>query len=259
MVKMIGWIILFGFSLYAMMCCYLFIMQRSILYYPTSPARSPASPAFTFTHDGQTLEVFKIERNSSRAVIYFGGNAEDVSQSTASFAALFPEHTIYLPCYRGYGNSSGHPSEQALVTDALFLYDLIDKDFGDITLFGRSLGSGIAIQLAAQRPANRIILATPYDSMARVAHHYYPFFPVNLLLQDTFDSLAKARQIGVPTLLLIAEHDEVIPRQNSERLAAALSPQTTKVEIIKGTDHNSIDLSPDYNQAIRTFLLPSSQ
>lgn len=254
MLKIIGWVSLFSSSLYALMCGYLFIMQRSILYYPTPPARSSAPPSFTFTHEGQTLEVFKIDRNTSRALIYFGGNAEDVSLSTASLGALFPGHTIYLPCYRGYGNSSGTPSEQALIADALFLYDLVAKEFRDITLLGRSLGSGIAIQLAAQRPVNRIILTTPYDSMVRVAQHYYPFFPVKLLLRDRFDSLEKAGRIGVPALLLIAEHDEVIPRQNSERLLAALTPQTTQFEIIRGTDHNTIDLSPSYQKAIRTFL-----
>lgn len=252
--KHIGWIIIFGSSLYALLCCYVFIIQRSLLYYPTPPIKSPATPSFTYTSDEHTLHVFKIDRYTQNAVVYFGGNGEDVSQSTDHLAALFPDHTIYLPSYRGYGNSSGKPSEKALVTDALALYDLIGKDFKDITLFGRSLGSGIAIQLAAQRPTSRIILATPYDSMVNVARHYYPFLPVNMLLQDRFDSLDKADRINIPTLLLIAEHDEVIPRQNSDRLAAALTPQKSKVEIIAGTSHNTIDLSPSYSQAIRSFM-----
>jgi uncharacterized protein len=254
MIKYIGWGLFFGCSLYTFLCCYLYATQRSILYYPTPPSTSSNTPSFTFTNDDQILHVYKVERKTRNAVIYFGGNAEDVSQSTDHLAALFPNRSIYLPCYRGYGNSSGQPSEKALVDDALALYNRVEKDFDDITLFGRSLGSGVAIQLAAQHSPNRVILATPYDSMAAVARHHYPFFPVNMLLQDRFDSLSRANLIQVPTLLLIAEHDEVIPRENSERLGTALSAEITDIKVITGTNHNSIHLSPDYNMAIETFL-----
>lgn len=253
MLKTIGIILLVGISLYTILCGYLYLIQRSILYYPTPPTQSKAD-IFTYTSENHSLEVFRLERHKPQAVLYFGGNAEDVSQSVDNLALLFPHHTIFLPSYRGYGNSGGKPSEQALLADGLALYDLLKDDYPDITLFGRSLGSGIAVHIASRRTAKKMILATPYDSLASIASHYYPFIPVGLLLHDRFDSLGKVHSVNIPTLVLIAEHDEVIPRRNSENLAAALKQDKTTVTVIAGTGHNTIDLSPAYRQAIQTFM-----
>lgn len=254
MLKSLGIILLAGFAVYGLLCGYLYLIQRSILYYPTPPTKSTKVDSFTYISDNHALEVFIARRHTSQAVVYFGGNAEDVSLSVDTLALLFPDHTIFLPSYRGYGNSEGKPSEKALLTDGLKLYDQLSKEYPDITLFGRSLGSGIAVHIASRRPVTSLILATPYDSLTNVASHYYPFIPVRLLLHDRFDSLGKAHSIDIPTLVLIAEHDEVIPRRNSEQLAAALKKDKTTITVIPGTNHNTIDLSPAYRQAIQTFM-----
>jgi len=100
------------------------------------------------------------------------------------------------------------------------------------------------VHLASVRDVHEIVLVTPYDSVMNVAKHQFPIF----------DSYSKARGIDVPMLLLLAEHDRVIPRRHSERLAAALSPEHVRMRTIRGTDHDSIADSAEYHQALRDFL-----
>ena len=119
---------------------------------------------------------------------------------------------------------------------------------------GRSLGTGVAVYLASKKKVSRLILVTPFDSMTRLASSYYPFVPVSLLLKDRFESISRAADIDIPTLLIIAEHDEVIPRRNSDRLVSALNPDLTSVQVVRGTNHNSIETNPMYHNSIKSFI-----
>lgn len=241
-------------GVYISLCIYLYLVQRSILYYPTPPTTSSLAAELTLTNEDHRLKIWHVKRDTKRALIYFGGNAEDVSRSIPHFKHLFPDHSLYMPNYRGYGGSTGTPSEEALLSDAVALYDQIRDHYTDITIKGRSLGTAVAVHLASVRPINRLILVTPFDSMAGVAGHHYPYLPVNLLLHDRYDCLQRAESIEVPTLLLIAEHDRIIPRKNSDRLAEALEPKRTTFTVIGNTDHNDIEASPEYGLAIRRFM-----
>jgi hypothetical protein len=123
---------------------------------------------------------------------------------------------------------------------------------------GRSLGSGVAVQVAARQPVAGVILVTPFDSLVSVARAHYPIFPVNLLLKHRFDSAALAPQIRVPALFLVADGDRVAP----PRFAAALESVwggRTRLVTIAGTDHNSIETSPQYWTAINAFLRAGEQ
>src|SRR5687768_14271842 len=115
--------------------------------------------------------------------------------------------------YRGYGSSGGAPSERHLVADALLWHDYATRNLGarSVAVFGRSLGSGVAVQLAAARAVAGIVLVAPYDSLTSVARHYYPYLPVSWMLRHRFDSLAHAPSLTAPLLCLVAERDEVIP------------------------------------------------
>ena len=189
-------------------------------------------------------------------MIYFGGNAEETSWMLEE-AGNAPGVSWLIVNYRGYGLSEGSPGEAALVSDALQWFDhamaLPGADAKRIYAFGRSLGSGVAVALAAQRPVAGLILATPYDSLAAVAKRYYWYLPVDLLLKHRFDSIALAPALKQPLLCLIAEQDEVIPSVHGERLYEAWGGWKKKI-VLQAAGHNSTDAHPLFWPAIREFL-----
>ena len=200
------------------------------------------------------LKVWRLGAGE-RALLYFGGNAEDVAGNIAPFAAEFPDTAIYLVNYRGYGGSTGSPSEAALLADAEAVFDRVRAQHARVAVVGRSLGSGVAVHVAAVRDVSKLALITPYDSVLRIAQRQLPFVPVSLLLRDTFDSVSKAPRVRAPVLALLAEVDTSIPRDSSARLVAAFSPGQAEVRVIPATDHNSIADAPEYGPALASFLL----
>jgi pimeloyl-ACP methyl ester carboxylesterase len=190
-------------------------------------------------------------------VLYFGGNAEEVSWMLEEAQAGAPGVSWLLMDYRGYGQSAGSPSEAALVADALALYDhalaLPGTDPKRLYAFGRSLGSGVAVALAAERPLAGLILATPFDSLAAVAKRYYWYLPVDWMLKHRFDSIERAPRLATPLLCLIAERDEVIPAEHGERLFAAWGGPKHKA-LLTGANHNGTDAHPLFWPSIRAFL-----
>ena len=153
--------------------------------------------------------------------------------------------------YRGYGGSSGTPSEAVLHDDALALFDKVRAAHADVMVMGRSLGSGVAVRLASQRPVNRLVLVTPYDSIEDIAASQFPFFPIRWLLRDKFDSGRHAPRLAIPVFILVAEHDEVIPRSSSEQLHARFAKGMAQLKVIPRTGHNTISESPVYAEALR--------
>lgn len=239
---------------YLAVCALLYFMQRNLLYFPTLPVSSKDAEAIMFENDNETLKIWHLRGTGTKALIYFGGNAEDVALNIPQFRRLFPEYHVYLHNYRGYGGSSGKPTEKALFSDACVLYDMVAQHHTDIAIMGRSLGTGVAVYLASQRPVNRLALITPYDSMTNVAADHYPFFPVTFLLHDRYDSLERAGKLTAETLILIAQHDEVIPRKRTDALIAALMNEVTIVEVIDATDHNTIGSAVTYEKALSSFF-----
>ncbi len=207
--------------------------------------------------DGVRLEGWVILPPAKRppVVIYFGGNAEEMS-AEAIYADHYSGHALALINYRGYGRSEGRPGEKALFSDALEIYDTLtrrdDLDPSRILLHGRSLGSGVAVYLAAQRPVHAVILTTPFDSVRALAKEAFPWLPVRLILRHPFDSLSRAPQLHAPLLCLVAEHDEVIPPYHAKRLFEAWAGPKTWREFAAG--HNTISDNVDYWRAVSEFL-----
>jgi pimeloyl-ACP methyl ester carboxylesterase len=253
MLKLAASFLLFFALLYAGACAYLFVNQRAFLYLPTAETRIPGVQSLNLATAGASLKIWRIG-SGEPAVIYFGGNAEDVAFNIPQFTEFFRERSVYLVNYRGYGGSTGKPTEAHLFADALAVYDAVRAQHQSISVIGRSLGSGVAVYLASVRPVAKLVLITPYDSILNIARRNFPTFPVSLLLQDKFESAARAGAISAPTLVMLAHHDEVIPRANSEALIAALSQAPVKVEVISNSDHNSISADGRYWKRVQEFL-----
>jgi hypothetical protein len=194
-------------------------------------------------------------------VLYYGGNAEEASYILDAIGdparGDTPGVAWLVINYRGYGASEGAPSEVSLVADALAQYDyasaLSGIDAQRIFVFGRSLGSGIAVQLASRRPVKAVLLVTPYDSLAAVARRHYWYLPVDWMLKHRFDSIGLAPQMKQSLLCIIAGRDEVIPPEHAERLFAAWAGPKRKV-VLGGASHNTTDSTSEFWPAVREFL-----
>lgn len=240
--------------MYAAVCMVLFATQRSMIYYPQPGAAESPDNTLTFPVQGATLHVSVRAHHGAKALIYFGGNAEDVSLSLPAFSAAFPDRALFLLHYRGYGGSSGKPSEEAIHRDALALFDRVHAEYSNIAVVGRSLGSGVAVCLASHRPLSSLILVTPFDSIQELAARQFPYFPIRWLLTDKFESWRYAPAIRVPTLLLVAANDEVVPRSSTEKLYGAFSHGVASLKIIPEAAHNTISNSALYLEEIGAAL-----
>jgi hypothetical protein len=236
---------------YLGLCGLLFFFQRSLIYFPQAGTGDEDAATFILPRATARVIVSTWPKNGPRALIYFGGNAEDVTRSVPGFSAGFPDRAVYLLHYRGYGGSSGRPSEAALFADALTLFDEVHANHPDVHVIGRSLGSGIAVYVASLRPVTRLVLVTPYDSLQELAALQFPYFPVRWLLLDKFESWRFAPHVIAPTLIIAAEHDEVVPRASTELLKSRFQGGIASFEVLAGTDHNTISSSPAYMRLLR--------
>jgi uncharacterized protein len=236
---------------YVALCVILFVLQRSFIYYPQPRAKGETSATLPLSVPDAELLISIRAHEGQQAIVYFGGNGEDVSYNLPEFSSAFPDHALYLMNYRGYGGSSGKPTETAIHQDALALFDMVHAKHPHVAVVGRSLGSGVAIRLASERPTARLVLITPYSSIAELGARQFPYFPVKWLLQDKYESWRYAPKITVPTLLVAAEHDEIIPRASTDDLYVRFTAGVATLEIIPDVGHNTIGASPRYVEALR--------
>ena len=239
---------------YAAFCLALFALQRSLIYFPQPrEIKAPQSTMILHVEDAELVVTVR-PHTGPKAIVYFGGNAEDVSLNLPSFAEAFPDHALYFLHYRGYGGSSGTPSEEAIQHDALALFDKVRAEYPDIAVIGRSLGTGVAVRLSSQRSPSRLILITPYDSLREIAANQIPYAPVKWLLRDKFDSGKYASEITIPTAIIAAENDEVIPGASTKKLFERFSNGIASMKVIPATGHNTISDSSEYLAAIHVAL-----
>jgi uncharacterized protein len=239
----------------------MYLAQDSLIFHPQPLAaaqrerivaqRPGVESLFIDAADGTRLHGWHSKGES--LVLYFGGNAEEVSWMLDQGARRTPEVGWLLVDYRGYGSSAGSPSEAALVSDAIRWYDQMEKQYKKIYVFGRSLGSGVAVQVAAQRPTAGVILVAPFDSLVEVGKRHYPFLPVDWMLKHRFDSVALAPQIGAPLLCIVAMSDDIIPAGHSQRLYDAWAGPKRWIGL-DGAGHNSTDDAANYWTSIAAFL-----
>ena len=248
------WLLKIGVLSYLGFGALLYFGQRGMMYFPVPETSAAGLEAETVAVDGADLKVWVLNPGQPHALLYFGGNAENVAYNRDDFAATLPGHTVYLVNYRGYGGSSGAPTEQALFADALALFDAFAPRHETLDVVGRSLGSGVAVHLASQREVGRLALVSAHDSALAVAQRLYPVYPVNWLLKDRYESVRFAAAVSAPVLLLVAENDRIVPIAHTERLAAAFTQAPVEQVIVRGADHNDISGYRGYWEALRRFL-----
>lgn len=240
--------------LYIGVCAVMFAFQRSLIYLPQPRAVNAPQSTMLLTVPGAELVVTVRAHVGPKALLYFGGNGEDVSLNLESFSKAFPDYALFLLHYRGYGGSTGKASEQANTTDAAALLRTANARHSEIAVIGRSLGSGIAVRLASENQVSRLVLVTPYDSLEEIAAAQYPYLPVKLLLLDRYQSWKYAPAVRIPTTIIAAQDDEVIPRASTEKLFTRFPAGIASMTVIAGVGHNTIATDGEYLKTIQAAL-----
>jgi pimeloyl-ACP methyl ester carboxylesterase len=246
----------------------MYLLQKSLIFFPVKIGTSTLQAIKREFPDAEEITITAADNTALRGwlvkpavtgkmplVIYFGGNAEEVSW-LINEAHRFKGWAVCLMNYRGYGLSDGSPGERELYSDALTIYDYCAKrtdiDRDRIMVMGRSIGSGVATYLAQNRTLKSAILICPFDSLVSIGKKHYPFLPVSLLLKHRFDSASCAPSIKIPLLALLAASDEIVPRESSMRLIEQWGGPHS-VKIIEGS-HNTLQEYAGYWESIEEFL-----
>lgn len=200
-----------------------FLIQRRLMYFPDPARIAPASVGLTgyneetiTTGDGERIVTWRSPARAGQpTVLYLHGNAGGLATRAERLGAFAREGWgVAIMAYRGYAGSSGAPTEAANVADAQLLYDRLVAGGippASIVVYGESLGSGVAVQLAASRKVRAVVLDSPYTSAADVAVRSYPFLPVRPLLKDRYESARHIAGVRAPVLVIHGELDRVIP------------------------------------------------
>lgn len=210
-------------SLYAVVAVAAFIAQRKLMYFPDPTRVAPQAFALDrveerelATPDGETLIAWYAPAPAGRpTVLYFHGNGGNLANRAERVRKYIARgYGIFILSYRSYSGSTGQPSEKNNIADAKLAYDTLVREGvapADIILYGESLGSGVAVQLAAARPVGGVVLDAPYTSIVEVAAGAYPYFPVRWFLFDRYETLKYLPQVHAPLLVVHGEEDAVIP------------------------------------------------
>jgi fermentation-respiration switch protein FrsA (DUF1100 family) len=238
------------------------IAQRKLMYFPDSARVLPSSFALTGveelvlrTPDGASLMAWYGPAAPGRpTLLYFHGNAGNLASRSERVRKFLARGLgIFMLSYRGYSGSTGSPTERANVADAKLAYDVLVKEGiapEDIILYGESLGSGIAVQLAAERPVGGLILDAPYTSIVDVAARAYPIFPVRWFMFDRYETMRYLPAVHAPVLVIHGEEDEVIPIDMGRAVyAAANGPK--EIVTFPGAGHSDHHLYGSYEEVYR--------
>lgn len=224
----------------------LYLFQRKLLYLPSGGEVLPATVGLADVKvekldapDGASIVVWSgAAKPGQPTILYFHGNGGGLQNRVMKFQAIRAEGWgLFAMSYRGYSGSTGSPTEIDNVADAVRAYDALRAKgtaATDIVLYGESLGSGVAVQLAAIRPVAAIVLESPYSSVADVAADRYWFLSVRWGLKDPYDSVEHVAHVNAPVLILAGARDTIVPVKFSRRLADAIPGAKRYVEYPTG-------------------------
>ena len=261
---MLYWLLGIAAGLYLLVCAALYAFQRQLLFVPdkSRPDVSVVTVAGVreialTTEDGLGLLAWYVPPAAGRPVIvYYHGNASHIGARhgrleywvAAGFGVLFPE-------YRGYGGNPGRPTETGLYADARAALDFIAAQGvapARIVLYGESLGTGVAVRMASERPVGALVLEAPYSSIADAAQHHYPYVPARLMIRDKFDSMASIGAVRAPLLVMLGARDVVVPARLGRALYDA-APEPKELWVAPEAGHEDL---PEFGalDAARDFI-----
>jgi fermentation-respiration switch protein FrsA (DUF1100 family) len=255
-------ILTFALVLYVGMVALLYLAQRSLQYFPERIRTAPASAGLPEaeevvldTADGERVIAWHVPARADKPVVlYFHGNGASLRWRADRFRALTADGSGLLALsYRGYGGSTGSPTEGGLMNDAAAAYAFAVARYPArrVVPWGESLGSGVAVALAAANPVGGLILESPFTSAADVAAVRYWFMPVRLLMKDQFRSDLQIGKVTAPVLVLHGDRDNIVPIALGERLYAMINAPKRFVRLAGG-GHN--DLGARAIEAAQRFL-----
>jgi fermentation-respiration switch protein FrsA (DUF1100 family) len=253
---------------YIALVAVMYVDQRKYLYQPdphftAPPAAGPPIQVIRLTAaDGTKLIAWYLPpRGDHPVLLFFNGNGQGLVTQKGRWKRISDAGVGFFAVgYRGYAGSEGHPSEHGLIEDSNAAYDWVAARYpaGKIVIHGYSLGSGLAVRLAAQRPAQALILEAPYTSTTDVAAIRFPWLPVRLLMKDRFQSTDWIGKVHIPVLIVHGTHDGVIPIRFGRRLYA-MANQPKQFVPMQGSDHNTLVRDGLYHYVWAFLGLPDSE
>ena len=263
-------VIVTGLAVYAGLSLYLYVFQENYIYFPDLPSRevdaSPADAGLPFeslkirTEDGEMLDGWFVPAPAGRGtLLYLHGNGGNIGHRVdiiRTFHSL--GFGVLIFDYRGYGRSTGKPSEEGTYRDALAAWNYLTQErripAQHIVLFGESLGGSIAAWLAERHPPRALVIYAAFTSVPDMAKVLYPFLPTGLIARYRYDTRAALARVHSPLLILHSTEDEIIPYSHAQELLA-IAPEPKKLVPLRGGHNDAIFVSGDiFEQALKEFL-----
>ena len=247
---MLKWLLIIVVVGYGGLLLLVYLGQRALQYFPERAHTPPAAAGLPEAEEvvldssgGERVIVWHIPpRGEKPVVLYFHGNGGSLRGRVDRFRALAADGTgLIALSYRGYGGSSGRPTEKGLIDDALAAYAFAAARYpaSRLALWGESLGTGVAVALAAQKPVGRIVLESPFTSIADIAAQIYWFFPVRLLIKDSYRSDLLIGTVTAPFLILHGDKDSIVPITLGDQLYKLITAPKRFVRF-PGAGHNEL-------------------
>ena len=260
---MVKWLAVIAILGYGGVSAVLYFGQRAMMYFPDTARTPPAAAGLPGAEevildpgDGERVIAWHVPpRGDKPVVIYFHGNGAALAVRGARFASLTSDGTgLVALSYRGFGGSTGHPTEVGILRDAAAAYQFATARYpaDRIVLWGESLGTAVAVAIAAEHPVGRVFLESPFTSAADIAAARYPIFAVRLLMKDQFRSDERIGRVTAPVLVIHGDRDDIVPIRFGERLYGLIRSPKRFVRL-PGAGHNDHDTHGAI-EAARAFL-----
>ena len=257
-------IVLVVLALYIMIGSLLYTFQEKLIFLPTTLAQDyayefqyPFEELFLNTDTDAIINAIHFKANNPKGIIlYFHGNAGDLSRwGTITEYFVDKQYDVLVMDYRTYGKSTGKLSEQAFYNDAQFCYNYLLEQYPEdmITVYGRSLGTGIASYVASKNNPKQLILETPYYSIVDVAKNRFPLFPVKKLLKYKFLTYQYIQAINCPITIFHGTEDHIVPYKSSQKLLE-LGIENLKYVTVSNAAHNNLIQFSEYNNTMKALL-----
>jgi uncharacterized protein len=259
----LGWTAVIALCLYAALATMVYLAQRSLMYFPDKTHVTPAEAGLSeakevpvTASDGVQVALWHVPPQDDKPVIvYFHGNGGSLRYRVPRFRKLIDAGIGLVALeYRGYGGSPGSPSEQGFIADGQAAYRFAAAHYPaqQLVLWGESLGSGVAVAVAAEQPVGRVILEAPFTSAVALGAQHYWYLPVRLLMKDQFHSDSRIGKVTAPLMIMHGVHDRTVPYAMGERLFELANQPKHLVRFLDG-GHDDLDANGALD-AVARFL-----